>query len=144
MFYFIALLYLFSKHGEVRKTVHKICSNVVIILFFRGERCANFHLINGICARTDNFQFRSKHLTARIFNNLILFPYLLQPVLLELMGITVLPYVQMDFMDLSVFSFVIVGPVKSVILHTAVSELQLVSKVQMMPIIDQALEPFES
>lgn len=60
------------------------------------------------------------------------------------MGITVLPYVQMDFMDLSVFSFVIVGPVKSVILHTAVSELQLVSKVQMMPIIDQALEPFES
>lgn len=46
-------------------------------------------------------------------------------------------------MEKTVVSNVIVGLMKSVTLYMAVLVLQLVSKTQMTPIDDQAMEPYE-
>lgn len=82
-------------------------------------------------------------LTARVVHNWLHFSDLLQPVLRELMEIIVPPNAQINIMENTVVSNVIVGLMKSVTLYMAVLVLQLVSKIQMTPTDDQAMEPCE-
>lgn len=59
------------------------------------------------------------------------------------MEIIVPPHAQINIMENTVVSNVIVGLMKSVTLYMAVLVLQLVSKIQMTPTDDQAMEPCE-
>lgn len=71
-------------------------------------------------------------LTARVTYNLLHFPDLLKPVLLVSLAIIVQLHVQIQVMESSVYSSVIVGLMKSVTIHMDVLVFRLVRKVQVL------------